>query len=1162
VPVVEAVTLEELDQYKRSQLNQAVRTAAPEPYRFQGDMRFEGQVQGDLAEVEATFSIQLSKPGRNPLLTRDPAAVGQVGTNANGTGQAITRPSPPGQPGPAPAATNPAATNPAATDPAATDPAATNPAATDPAATDPAATDPAATDPAAADPAATDPAATNPAATNPAVADQVVPSPVVPSAAVWVRVPLRMNRAILVSGPDESSAHFISFDRAGDGYVAWCHADQADHELRLKLKVPLVHDAGKTRFSWLSPVGPSRFVLRFPREVIDVESNNEEVNIISTRPISGGGTELQVENVGGAMQLSWRDRRPLPAVLKSVGTIRTTLTGRQVDCEATLKVQSLGGSLETFDVWLPPELQLIPESRPGLEVTEVEIDPLKQRQRIRVTRRDGKSSGQLEVKLRALTPASPAVSTGRLELAGFDVVGAVRQSGAVEVVNRGDWVVDWFPGPYVRQVSVGPRTDGVTARFEYDRQPYALQAEVRPRESRVQTEPIYLLRVQANQLQLVATLKYKVSGTQTRELRWQTEPWIVDRVTPGELMEGAPTTDPSQPLVIPLARNGANADVERQLRIEAHLPLDPIQRHFQVPLPRSLVGGSLPATVVILADDNVELAPRSDDIKGLVPETVLPVLELPDSQQRPILYREELVVEAAVFAADFAVRSGSTSITVDSTLRLSESTVTVEQKMQCRISYEPISQLKVSAPSDLAAPDRLQFFLEDRPLTVTPLPSATPEAAPERVELAIALPTPRIKPCTIVARYSLPLEPLRPGEPTPMEIDLVQPVEDTATTVAENRLRVEVEERVEVDPTDELWDMVLDTAPQDDKEADSLFHYSGVMPRFRLSVSLADSIRSRAIQLDRVWVQTWVGGDSRLDRCCLRLLTNQEQVTVELPAGAELTDWAVDRQQQPITPVMHDRFVVELGSTFAGRPRTIELWYRLPVATGLLRRWRVEVPRVVEATEPQRTYWQLVLPYAQQLIGSSDWLTSESNWMWDRLAFRRSPNRTQEQLEVQLGATRQDAPAEGATNQHLFSSIGPAKASEYVTLGRAPLTAGLSLIALAIGLALIYIPALRHAVSLLILGVGLLGLGLVYPETAILCGQSAALGVVMVLVARLLKWNQSGDPVRRPAYVGSVAPPLDSRLDEPGVSRPDQSSQRTTTMAGIGVGMITEEPRS
>jgi hypothetical protein len=1130
VPVVEAVTLEELDQYKRSQLNQVVRTAAPEPYRFQGDMRFEGQVQDDLAEVEATFSIQLSKPGGNPPLTSEPAAPGQAGTNQTGTGQATTGQSPSGQTPSAPA--NPAAGNPAPANPAPANPAAGNP------------------------------APANPAGSNPAAVGQSLPGPALPSPAVWVRVPLRMNRAILVSGPDESASHFISFDRAGDGYVAWCHADQADHELRLKLKVPLVHDAGKTRFSWLSPVGPSRFVLRFPREVIDVESNNEEVNIISTRPINGGGTELQVENVGGAVQLSWRDRRPLPAVLKSVGTIRTTLTGRQVDSEATLKVQSLGGLLETFDVWLPPELQLIPESRPGLEVTEVETDPLKQRQRIRVTRRDGKSSTQLEVKLRALTPASPAVSTGRLELAGFDVVGAVRQSGAVEVVNRGDWVVDWFSGPYVRQVSVGPRTDGVTARFEYDRQPYSLQAEVRPRESRVQLEPIYLLRVQANQLQLVATLKYKVSGAQTRELRWQTEPWIVDRVTPGELMDGAPTTDPSQPLVIPLARNGANADVERQLRIEAHFPLDPTQRNFQVPLPRSLAGGSLPATVVVLADDNVELAPRPDDIKGLVPETVMPVMELPESQQRPILYREELAVEAAVFAADFVVRSGSTSITVDSMLRLSESTVTVEQEMQCRISYEPISQLKVSAPSDLAAPDRLQFFLEDRPLAVTPLPTATTEPASKRVELAIALPSPRIKPCTIVARYSLPLDPLRPAEPTPMEIDLVQPIEDSATVVAENRLRVEVEERVEVDPTDELWDMVLDTAPQDDKGADSLFHYSGVMPRFRLSVSLADSSRSSSIQLDRVWVQSWIGGDSRLDRCCLRLITNQERVTVALPAGAELTDLAVDRQQQPIATVTPDRFEVELGASLAGRPRTIELWYRLPAPTGLLRRWQVAVPQVVEATEPQRTYWQLVLPYAQQLIWSSDWLTSESNWIWDRLAFRRSPNRTQEQLELQVGATRQDAPAAGATNQYLFSSIGPASAIEYVTLGRAPLTAGLSLIALAIGLGLIYIPALRHAVSLLILGVSLLGLGLVYPETAILFGQSAALGVVMVLVARLLKWNEAGHQWRRPAYVGGFAPPLDSRLDEPAVPPSDEGSQRTTTMAGVGVGVTAEEPRS
>ena len=1183
VPVVESVTLEELDRYKRSQLNQTARTATPEPYRFLGDIRFVGNVSEELAEVEATFSIQISPPAPSAVLpnsasTSAPPAnlppSNQPAASPSATGNALPKTPPASNPpdtnlpDPSPPATGPASNNPAINQPAAgSPPASAQPASAQPASAQPAGTQPAGTQPASAQPVGGQPATTaSPLMTNQTAPDRpmsdqpAASQPAASPSAVWVRVPLRMNRAILIGDLDAaaSGSHFISFDRAADGYIAWCNAEQAEHQFRLKLKVPLIREAGKTRFSLISPVGPSRFVLRFTREVVDVESNNEEVNIITTRPLSGGGTELQVENVGGALQLSWRDRKPLPAVLKSVGTIRTTLTGRQVDSEVSLKVQSLGGPLETFDVWLPPELRLLPESRPGLEVTEVETDPLKQRQRIRIARRDGKLSTQLEVKLRALTPASPAVSTGRLELAGFDVVGAVRQAGSVEIVNRGDWVVDWFPGPYVRQVSIGPRADGVTARFEYDRQPYSLQAEVRARESRVQLEPIYLIRVQAHQLQLTATLKYKVSGAQTRELRWQMEPWMVDRVTPGELLDGAPTTDPSQPLVIPLARNGSNADGERQLRIEAHFPLDPTQRSFQVPLPRSLVGGSLPATIVVLADDNVELVPRSDDIKGLVPETVMPVLELPERQQRPILYREELAVDAATFAADLVVRSGSTSILVDTTVRLSESTITVEEEFQCRISYEPISQLKVSAPSALAAPERLQFFLEDRPLSVT---AAAPsgDATAARVELAIALPAPRIKPCTIVARYSQPVPTLRTTEPTPLVIELVQPVEDAATVVTENRLRVEVDERVEVDPADELWDMVLDTNTQDDEGPEPLFHFSGSVSRLQLSASLADTSRSSSTFLERVWVQSWIGGDTRLDRCCFRLITNQERVTLQLPDAAKLTDLAVDRQPQPVPTGPQERLVVELGKAVPGQPRTLELWYRLPIATGLFRRWRVEVPKIIEATEPQRTYWQLVLPATQQLLWAPDWLTSESTWVWDRFAFRRSPNRTQEQLERQVGASQQDPPATGATNQYLYSSIGPAATLEYVTLGRAPLTACLSLLALLAGLALLYVPALRHAACLLVVGISLLALGYVYPETAILCGQSAALGVVMVLVARLLQWHESGYRWHRPKYAGSgQALLIDSRLDEPIVLPTDESSQRTTSMAGAGIGIVSE----
>jgi len=1050
VPVVEAVTLEELDQFKRSQLAEMARATAPEPYRFHGDVVFSGRVDERQAEVEAVFPIRLS---------------------ASVTG----------------------------------------------------------------------------------------------SESMWVRVPLRMNRAILVSGPDEAEQdrHFVSYDRSGDGYVAWCDAGQSDHEIRLKLKVPLVREAGVVRFSLVAPAGPTRFVLTTPGDTLDVGSNNEEANIISTRSLAAGETEIQVENVGGPLSLTWRDRQQLPAVLKAVGTTRATINGRQIDSETALKVQSFGGPVETFDVRLPPGLQLVLEARPGIEVNIVEADPESQQQRVRVTRQDGKSSNSLEVKLRAYTPPAAPTSNGRIELLGFDVVGAVRQAGALEVAVQGDWAVDWYPGPYVRQVAVGPRQDGVNARFEYDRYPCSLTAEVRARESRVQIEPAYVVRTTENELLLEATLKYTISGAQTRELQVNAAGWTIDRVGPSERVGDTLDLEQTQPLIVPLTRNGPAGDEQRRIVIEAHRPIEAGATSVQFTLPRPAAGLALPATLVVLPADNVELAPRPDDIRGLVPDTPAEPEDVTERPQRSLAYREELAADSSVFHADFVVHEGSVAVDTESTLRISESVVAVEQTLQYRIDYEPISELKLNVPPSLAAPDQLQLFLDDRPLQVTQVSEPQGEAGEERVTLTVVLPKPRIQAATVVARYSLPLNLVHNGDAAEFAFELVQPQEDDTTTVQENRLRLVPEARLEVELIDDLWDMVADPSADMATASEQVFQYSGYVPRVRLAATLNETARSSSTVVDKLWIQSWIGMSARQDRACLKLYTSKSVLDVRLPAGAELTDVAVERQpREPgVTPdgIIH----IDLGSPQPNRPLTVELWYRFPARGGLLTALRVAAPEVDGARTPQRTYWHLVLPRHQQLVWAPEMLTSESVWRWEVNQLRRQPNRWQDDLEALLAGTRQEQPAVSATNQYLFSSFGAAAPMQFVTIGRATLTLILSAAALLIGLTLIYMPALRHPAVLLMGGVAVLALGSIYPESAILLSQAAALGIVLVLLARLLQWNLSRRGRRRQVVVGGYVS-SDSRLDvdETPALAEGVADKTTTAQAGTSYPLELAEPKS
>ena len=57
--------------------------------------------------------------------------------------------------------------------------------------------------------------------------------------------------------------------------------------------------------------------------------------------------------------------------------------------------------------------------------------------------------------------------------------------------------------------------------------------------------------------------------------------------------------------------------------------------------------------------------------------------------------------------------------------------------------------------------------------------------------------------------------------------------------------------------------------------------------------------------------------------------------------------------------------------------------------------------------------------------------------------------------------------------------------------------------ALFIGLLLIYLPWLRHPVTLLVLAFGLLSLGMIYPEATILLAQTSSVGLVLALITAL-----------------------------------------------------------
>lgn len=272
-----------------------------------------------------------------------------------------------------------------------------------------------------------------------------------------------------------------------------------------------------------------------------------------------------------------------------------------------------------------------------------------------------------------------------------------------------------------------------------------------------------------------------------------------------------------------------------------------------------------------------------------------------------------------------------------------------------------------------------------------------------------------------------------------------------------------------------------------------------------LDLRRAGSDRPESIIVDRAWIQSWLTPTARQDRAVFQLTTERKELEVVLPAdvaaaqvevivGGRLVEPRLlddNRLAVPLVGGERSSFVVELRYQFMeGRPP------RGAVS--------MDFPRLNPEAWMRRMYWQVILPANEHLIAAPARFSGEFVWRWDGWLWGRSPVLDQPQLEAWTGATARDALPDHA-NIYLFSGLGKIEQAEIGTAGRTWIVLLASGAALVVGLLLIYIPVSRHPATLLAMGMALLAVGLIAPESTLLLAQAACLGLALTLLAGLLE---------------------------------------------------------
>lgn len=983
----------------------------------------------------------------------------------------------------------------------------------------------------------------------------------------WVRVPLLLPAAIVRGdakheGPGE---HILMYDAAAGGYVLCLKgAGPQPHVVTIQSAIGLTTIGEDTRLSLTLPRA-TESSLRLTVPLPNIETTLTGEGLVSTRAAASGQTEIAILGPAGELQLNWRKGRAATKGVASfdvTGDIQVRVESQQsITSTARLRVRSYGGMLETFQVRLPPgmELDLLPVSvSPGYTLTPLapaNSDNQRRTGQVVEVRLDKPTTGSAEVQIvAALQPE--AGQAARLLPARFEVLGAARQRGTIDFSVGGQWQLEWTEDSTVRRLD--PAADAVgtgpAARFEYFKQPCGLQLRVQVRPSRISVEPTHVISVDAQLVRIKTSLKYKFRGARAAGLSFELGDWKFDGLTPADLLEKPVVSDdaPGQ-LLIPF-RAEAALPAELELTLEAHRTLASPADSIVFALPRPLADVVAPATVVIAPADNVELTPQPSLLVGLTTDPS--GVRIPGRQQPPLVYRDLGGGEPATFAAEMQVRTRTAIVAGHATARLERQQMQIEQRLDYRIAHEPQRDFVLLAPRGLFITANLQVWLGDVPLGATALPEPpTPGGLPTQ-RLQVTTPSEQIGPCQLTFRYAVPL-PAWDGEKSLLlTVPLVVPADEDGLTFADQQLDFQTAEGWQLEPDHSGVDEFSRPAALPAAAAGPSFTWSKATPLSRWIVLPTAANQQGASVISKAWIQTWLSPRVRQERIAWRMTTAQESLRVQLPRGELVggVQAAFNAQETPPLSVRETGFVrIDVPPALRGREFTLELWYALPSPdsrAGLAtNRWR---PAQIEgAGPPRRTYWQLALPANEHLLAGSNELASEMAWSADRWMLAREPLLDQRQLEEWVRASRQD-PLPRGVQVYLFGAVSRAANLEAWTIHRRLLLALASGGVLLMGLAMLYWPLLRRPGALLVVAVTLAGLALAAPDLAILAGQGAVLGLLVLAGAAAWGWLSDGRaPWPAPVAASILTRSTEARLREspstqPPVVRAEHISQITT----------------
>jgi len=980
----------------------------------------------------------------------------------------------------------------------------------------------------------------------------------------WVRVPLGLAKLVM-NKPEEHEGEGKLFIVPDDtyGHVAWFKSTEGSkHTIKFRGLTPLSLNGDSTRVELDVPRSSvSQFNLFVPRPGIVGGLNNGSG--ILERDSVKDGTQLTATGLERKLVLTWKPQRDqplkLPPVIESEANIIVqVLDEDRIQQDAELNIQIHGGQIDRLRIRLPAGSRFLESVYTSADYTvrllsdddsldETNLADVVEIQFAKPT------TGSQQISLAVEQSLNDELGTRRdkLDIAGFEVIGARQQSGHLALSKREDEFVDWKEGVGIRRVAEMPeslrqKATTLLAAFAFSQQPYSLQLDVRAQKALVHVDPVYLVKVGENSLELEATLTYNVRDARVDVLEIDLGEWIYDSIESGGMVnsEGVNPDRPNKPLLVPLREGKRGKFVIKLLATPA---LERSINRIEFGIPRPLVATQGATTLIVLPDDNVELTPLEH--VGFTRDLSPPGL-LPERVQKPFVYRTQPdapVNQEPRFACDLIVHPQEVEVALSGNILVDGDKLRISQKCDFQIDYERMERFVFNVPDSFFDEQfSPQDFSPNLLLDGQPLEGAAWELEDESSGMSVELPDGgRIGACQLVIEYSRPLPVLSDSNYSHVTVPLLMPAAGDVQ-LSTNRLLIRNTDEVDVKPLESNWMPDAESPAPISGLAGIALVATGKADEIDLDIQLVRRSQQKTIAIDKAWLQSWFTSTVRQDRAVYYLTTNRNELNITLPAevAGDSIRVLLDKKLVAISPPDGNSVRIPLDTSVFARTYLLEMSYRFnnPSLSGVT---SLAAPQIAGASWIQQIYWQLIVPPNKHVvIGPTEMTSEQSLSAWSPL-LREQSRLSQDWLERWIGATSQIS-ASPQNNQYLYSSFGPVRSISIRTASRRNILLSVSGAALAIGLLMLYVPLMRSGAVLLIGFIVLFSVTLAWPTTAILTLQASLVGIGLTILAHVMVWLNQRRHQKRAVIQGRSGIDLDRHSSEIRPARRQGSSIEST----------------